>query len=255
MGDIILFLFVVVVLTTVWIEWLPRKYDILIGVVLSIMIIGIGIGWMPEWYGAVVTVIGIANLAWQYRKGVREFGWPQLSDLLTRASRTIRALLVGAAGLLKETIKLVARIPVPEKIAPPSRPRMPPRIWIGGFALTVFSPIAAIPAAIVLAMVLTIVNATLVDSGSLVFGSAQIVKSVLGNAFVIQVATLDLVIRGFLLTGPIFLVAGVIGAKWADRSGCYWQRLLRVSVVIGALYPSIFIVASTMGWFDEPFLT
>ena len=76
MGDLILFLIVVVALITVWIEWLPRKYDILIGICFSIMIIGIGIGWLPRWYGWVVAAIGVAYLAGQYYKGAREFGWP-----------------------------------------------------------------------------------------------------------------------------------------------------------------------------------
>ena len=122
-----------------------------------------------------------------------------------------------------------------------------------GIALTTLSPITAIPAAILLLVVLTIVNSVPVDAGSLVFSATQVMKSVLSNAFLIQLAVLDLVIRGFLLTGPLLLTVGVGAAKWADRSGCYWRRLIRASVLVGALYPSIFIVASTMGWFDEPF--
>ena len=255
MGDIILFIVVIVGLTTVWIEWAPLKYDVLIGVFFSIIIIGIGLGWMPRWYGWVVLAIGIADLAWQYNKGVRKFGWPELPDLLQSIGRVVQASLGKAATLFSRSGKPVIRTPAPAETTAPEPPsaRTPRRVWVGGIALTAFSPITAIPAAIILAMVLTILNTMLIDTDTLMLSVAEISKSVLGNAFMIQVASLDLVFRGFLLTGPLFLFAGVGGAKWADRTGRYWQRLLVAGVMIGALYPAIFIVASTLGWFDEPF--
>ena len=255
MSDNIPLVDVIVALTAAWIEWLPRKSDILIDVVFAIIIIGIGLGWMPKWYGWVVTVIGVADLAWQYQKGVREFGWPHLRDLLERFARFIRAAPGVAASFFSRAEELETPTPDFDETAAkvPSQPRIPRRVWIGGIALTAFSPIAAIPAAIVLAIILTLINSMLVDAESLAFSFAPIAKSVLGNAFLIQVATLDIVIRGFLLTGPLLLFAGVGGAKWADRAGCYWQRLLGAGVLLGALYPAIFIVASTIGWFDEPF--
>ena len=254
MADFLLFIVVIVALTTAWIEWLPREYDIVIGVAFSVMIIGIGIGWMPKWYGWVVAGVGIADLVWQYSKGIRKLGWPEFPDLWRRAVQVTRASLGFIAGLFKTREKPSGRTPSPGETAMEAarRPRIPVRVWIGGVALTALSPITAIPAAVVLATILTIVNLLLLDAESLVLGFGQILKSVLGNTFLIQVATLDFVIRGFLLTGPVLLAAGVSGAKWADRSGRYWQRLLGAGVVIGALYPAMFIIASTLGWFDEP---
>ena len=238
MGDIILFIVVVVAFTTVWIEWLPRRYDILIGIAFAFLIIGAGLGWIPNWYGWVVTLLGLASLARQYYKGVREFGWPKN---FSRASKP-----VTHASVEKETA-------VPAEPEPSSRTRTPRRVWIGGIALTALSPVTAIPAVIVLAMVLVVVNSMMGDAESLALGFTQITKSVLGNAFVILVGTLDLVLRGILISGPLFLLVGIVGAKWADRTGCYWQRLFRASMLIGALYPAIFVVANILGWFDEPF--
>lgn len=255
MGDIILFVFVIVALTTIWVEWVPRKYDIVIGVSFSIMIIGIGIRWLPNWYGWLVVVIGIADFAWQYNKGVRAFDWPTPVDVSKGVDRGIRAGIGSASNFFRKENSSAARAAVVEEPAPPERSkwRMSPRVWIGGIALTVLSPITAVPAAIVLAIVLTITNSVLIDSGSLVSGVAASAKAVLGNAYLIQVATLDLMIRGFLLTVPLLLAAGFAGARWADRSVSYWRRLVGASVLIGALYPSIFIVASAMGRFNEPF--
>ena len=101
MGDIILLVFVIAALTTIWVEWVPRKYDIVIGVSLSIMIIGIGIGWLPKWYGWVVVVIGIADFAWQYNKGIRAFGWPKPLDVSKGVALVIRAAIGSTARFFR----------------------------------------------------------------------------------------------------------------------------------------------------------
>ncbi len=127
------------------------------------------------------------------------------------------------------------------------------RKWSSGLALIIVSPVAAMPAILIFALVLVGLDIVTNDAPGFDEGLAGFIKDWLGWSFVTLGVVLDVISKRFLLALPALIVAGSVGATFVLKSGSYWRRFGLAALAIGTLYPVTFLGAWAFGWFDEPF--
>ncbi len=255
MGDITLLLLLFAAFSVAWIEFLPKRFDAVPKLAVAVIIIGAGIHWLPNWYGWVVILLGLVDLVWTYHAFARDSQWPGPIILLTRA---VRLTLAGIRGLGRFVIGLFARRKAnaaPKEKIPLSKADKAARMrhWSSALALIVVSPIAAMPAILVFALVLVGLQVMTGHSLGPDEGLTGFIKDWLGWGFVTLGVALDFMFRRLWLSLPALIVAGSAGATFARKSGSYWRRFGLAALAIGSLYPVVFLLGYSLVWSDEPF--
>lgn len=126
------------------------------------------------------------------------------------------------------------------------------RVAIGAAVAVVASPIAAIPMTIVFALLLYALNMIGGDEYDLVRNGSGTLRYILGYAFVILVATLDVISRWFIIALPFFVGLGFIAASYASRSDRFIKRLALSTLMMGGVYPLVFMLAAARDAFSGP---
>ena len=126
------------------------------------------------------------------------------------------------------------------------------RVVIGTAVAVVSSPVAAIPTTFVFALLLYALNLIGGDEYSFATNGSGTLRYILGFAFVILVATLDVVSRWFVIALPFFIGLGFIAANYASRSNRFVRKLALSTLMIGGVYPLIFMLAAALDVFNEP---
>ncbi len=255
MNDIFLSLLFLAAFFVAWIEWIPKRYGVFLELFISLSLVSAGIGWIPEWHSWVVLLMGIAGLGWIYFSAKRRKEWPNLFSGPARALRDGALSVKSAASSVasrKRDRKLAERAgSPPEKTNFLTAGRM--RNAAGAVCAVVLSPIAALPSAFVLSVLLVTWNAFFGNSPQVVGDLQEMARRVLGISYVAVVATADLFARYLLISGPLLLAGGYAIAAYSFGSGVFWQRYSRGLLLFGTIYPIVFVAASVFGWFDGPF--
>jgi len=255
MNDLFLLLVFIAAFSVAWIEWIPERYGIFPKLLSALLVISIGIGWLPEWYGWLVLLLGIAELAWIYFSPKRRKEWPHLFSAPGRGLRD-GALAVKSAGRSvahsMRARKAGAQAESPrEKTSILTADRL--RNAAGAVVAVVLSPIAAIPSVLVLSVLLVSWEALFGNAPHIGGDFQEAAKQVLGRSFVIVVASADLIARHWLISAPLLFAGGYAIAAYSIGSGVFWQRVSRGLLLFGTIYPAVFIFAAAFGGFDGPF--
>jgi hypothetical protein len=254
-NDIFLLLLFVAAFSVAWIEWIPERYEVFFKLFLSLVVVSIGIGWLPEWYGWVVLLLGIAELVWIYFSPKRRKEWP---NLISEPARVLRdgALAVKSAA---SSVASRKRDRKPVERADASREKTSfltvarSRNAAGAVCAVVLSPIAAIPSALVLPVLLVAWDMLIGNAPQLDGDLQEVAKHALGLSFVAIVATADLFARHLLISGPLLLAGGYAITAYSIGSGIFWRRYSRGLLLFGTIYPIVYVAADVFDWFDGPF--
>ena len=90
------------------------------------------------------------------------------------------------------------------------------------------------------------------DEYDLATNGSGTLRYILGYAFVILVATLDVISRWSVIALPFFIGLGFIAANYASRSNRFVRKLALTTLMIGAVYPLVFMLAAALDVFNEP---
>lgn len=123
----------------------------------------------------------------------------------------------------------------------------------GAVLAVIFSPIAALPLALVLSALLFVWDAVYGNAPQVDSGMQEAARKIAGVAVVIVFATVDLLSRYFLISGPLLLAGGYAIAARAIGSGAFWKRYSCGLLLLGTIYPVTFVAAEALGWFHGPF--
>lgn len=245
MNNLLLSLLIVAVFAIVWIEWVPQRYAVVSKLLLSFVVISIGIGWLPEWYGWVVLLIGIAEVAWIYFSPKRRKEWP---NLFSAPIEVLREVVIAIRKRERKSERPVEPTepakPEAEKTSFMTAERA--RNTAAAVATVALSPIAAIPWVIVLSVILVASDMFLGNAPQLANDLPEAARQVLGRSYVALVATADLFFRYLWLSGPL-LLAGAYAIV------VYSKSYIRGLLLFGIIYPLVFVAADIFDWFDGPF--
>lgn len=133
-----------------------------------------------------------------------------------------------------------------------ARPSPSIRVVIGTAVAVVFSPVAAIPSTFLFALLLYVLNMIGGDEYDFVTNGAGTLRYILGYAFVILIATLDVISRWFAIALPFFIGLGFIAANYASRSKRFARKLALSTLMVGGAYPLIFMLSAALDVFNEP---
>ena len=117
----------------------------------------------------------------------------------------------------------------------------------------VLSPIAAIPSALVLPVLLVAWELLTGNAPQLGDDFQEVAKHALGLSFMAIVATADLFARHLWISGPLLLAGGYAITAYSIGSGVFWRRYSRGLLLFGTIYPIMFVAADVFDWFDRPF--
>ena len=126
------------------------------------------------------------------------------------------------------------------------------RVVVGTAVAVLSSPIAAIPMIFVFALLLYALNMIGGDEYDLATNAPGTLRYILGYTFVIWVATLDVISRWFFVALLFFTGLGFIAANYASRSTRFARKLALSTLLIGGVYPLVFLLAAALDVFNEP---
>lgn len=126
------------------------------------------------------------------------------------------------------------------------------RVVLGAAVAVIASPVAAIPMTLVFALLLYALNMIGGDEYSLAANGSGTLRYIVGYAFVILVATLDVISRWFVVALPLLIVLGFITANYVSRSYGFVRNLALSTVLMGGVYPLLFMLAAALDVFHEP---
>jgi hypothetical protein len=223
------------------------------------VVLSIGIGWLPEWYGWVVLLIVIADLTWIYFSPKRRREWPNLfsapAKVLRDGALAVKSAVKSAASSVasrRRDRKLVERDDAPrEKTNFVTAARL--RNAAGAVCAVVLSPIAAIPSALVLPVLLVAWELLMGNAPQLDDDLQEVAKNALALSFMSIIATADLFSRHLWMSGPLLLAGGYAISAYSIGSGVFWRRYSRGLLLFGTIYPIVYVAADVFDWFDGPF--
>ena len=255
MTDIVLLLLFVAIFAAVWIELIPERYGIFAKLLMTLVVIIIGIGWLPSWPGWVILLIGIAQLAWIYFSPKRRREWPNLfsapASVLRDSFSVVKSEVRSGAGRRRDRKALRQAEPPREKTRFLTLDRL--RKSAGAVFVVVFSPLAAIPSALVLSALLFTWNALFGNDPQAAVDLHGELKQALAIGFMAIIATADLFTRHWWISGPLLLAGGYAIAAYSIGSGIFWRRYSRGLLLFGIIYPVVYVAADIFDWFDRPF--
>ncbi len=194
-------------------------------------------------------------VAWIYFSPKRRKEWPNLFSGPARALRDGALAVKSAASSAasrKRDRKLAEHAASPrEKTSFLTAARL--RNAVGAICAVVLSPIAALPSAFVLSVLLVTWDAFFGNSPQIVGDLQEAARRVLGISYVVIVATADLFARYLLISGPLLLAGGYAITAYSAGSGAFWKRYFHGLLLFGTIYPIVYVAADVFDWFDGPF--
>jgi hypothetical protein len=255
MNDTFLFLLFIAAFSVAWIEWIPKRYGIFIRLWISLSLVISGIESVPDWRGWFFLSAGIAILAWIYFSPKRRKEWPNLFSGPARVLRDGALEVKSAASTVasrRRDRKAAERADsLREKTNFLTAARL--RNAAGAVCAVVLSPIAAIPSALVLPVLLVAWEMLMGNAPQLDDDLQEVAKNALALSFMSIIATADLFSRHLWMSGPLLLAGGYAISAYSIGSGVFWRRYSRGLLLFGTIYPIVYVAADVFDWFDRPF--
>lgn len=197
------------------------------------------------WLLVLIVIVGIVVAIEGVPDGFGKWAKTFLSELAAVA----RSMIERAASMIFVVAKHIGhRLRQPR--APREAPR--PRVFVGTAVAVISSPFAAIPMTFVFALLLYALNMIGGEEYDLASNAPGTLRYILGYTFVFWVAALDVISSWFVIALPFFIGLGFIAANYASRSDRFVRKLALSTLMIGAVYPLIFLLAAALDVFNEP---
>lgn len=195
------------------------------------------------WLLVLIVIVGIVLAI----EGLPDGFGNKVRTFVTALAAAARSMIKRVASMIMVVAKRIGHRIRQQTFSAPS-----PRVVMGTAVAVVASPFAAIPMIFVFALLLYALNLIGGDEYSFVTNGSGTLRYILGYTFVIWVATLDIVFRWAVVTLPFFTGLGFIAANRASRSNRFVRKLALSSLLIGGVYPLIFLLSAALGAFNEP---
>jgi hypothetical protein len=205
--------------------------------------------WLLVLIVIVGIVVSIEGMPDGFNKNAKTF--------VTELAAAARSMIKSVASMIMVVAKRIGhRIRQSRSLSDQSIKRTIPapslRVVIGTAVAVVSSPIAAIPMTFVFALLLYALNLIGGDEYSFATNGSGTLRYILGYAFVILVATLDVISRWSVIALPLLTGLGFIAANYASRSNRFVRQLALSTLMIGGVYPLVFMLAAALDVFHEP---
>jgi len=205
--------------------------------------------WLLVLIVIVGIVVSIEGMPDGFNKNAKTF--------VTELAAAARSMIKSVASMIMVVAKRIGhRIRQSRSLSDQSIKRTIPapslRVVIGTAVAVVSSPIAAIPMTFVFALLLYALNLIGGDEYSFATNGSGTLRYILGYAFVILVATLDVISRWSVIALPLLTGLGFIAANYASRSNRFVRQLALSTLMIGGVYPLVFLLAAALDVFHEP---
>ena len=205
--------------------------------------------WLLVLIVIVGIVVSIEGMPDGFNKNAKTF--------VTELAAAARSMIKSVASMIMVVAKRIGhRIRQSRSLSDQSIKRTIPapslRVVIGTAVAVVSSPIAAIPMTFVFALLLYALNLIGGDEYSFATNVSGTLRYILGYAFVILVATLDVISRWSVIALPLLTGLGFIAANYASRSNRFVRQLALSTLMIGGVYPLVFLLAAALDVFHEP---
>ena len=205
--------------------------------------------WLLVLIVIVGIVVSIEGMPDGFNKNAKTF--------VTELAAAARSMIKSVASMIMVVAKRIGhRIRQSRALSGQSIKRTIPapslRVVIGTAVAVVSSPIAAIPMTFVFALLLYALNLIGGDEYSFATNGSGTLRYILGYAFVILVATLDVISRWSVIALPLLIGLGFMAANYASRSNRFVRKLALSTLMIGGVYPLVFLLAAALDVFHEP---
>lgn len=205
--------------------------------------------WLLVLIVIVGIVVSIEGMPDGFNKNAKTF--------VTELAAAARSMIKSVASMIMVVAKRIGhRIRQSRSLSDQSIKRTIPapslRVVIGTAVAVVSSPIAAIPMTFVFALLLYALNLIGGDEYSFATNGSGTLRYILGYAFVILVATLDVISRWSVIALPLLIGLGFMAANYASRSNRFVRKLALSTLMIGGVYPLVFLLAAALDVFHEP---
>ena len=196
--------------------------------------------WLLVLIVIVGIVVSIEGMPDGFNKKAKTFV-TELAAVAKSMIKRVASMIMVVAKRIGQRIRQVPSIRAPSL-----------RVVIGTAVAVVSSPIAAIPMTFVFALLLYALNLIGGDEYSFATNGSGTLRYILGYAFVILVATLDVISRWSVIALPLLIGLGFMAANYASRSNRFVRKLALSTLMIGGVYPLVFLLAAALDVFHEP---
>jgi hypothetical protein len=253
----IVVLIVFVITCAVLIEFRPRRLELVLHFAVLITALSAGISWLPDWYGWLALLLTSIYMFWLYRAIQRdETTVEELRRLFVWAGQAREWLGVRLAEFFRWTKTCAKMISSRRKTDHDQRPESAsdsPRHPVRVSVVLALSGIAtAIPASLFAALILITLDTMTGDSTTTLGGGSESVRYLLGVTFVIWVSGLQVAIDQFVVSLPVIGLLAYTAAVLAARVDRRWIYYLGSALLLGAVYPVFYTIASVTGQLGGP---
>lgn len=208
---------------------------------------------IDTWLFVLIVIVGIVVAI----EGIPDGFDKKAKAFVVELAAVAMSIIVRVASMIMVVVNRIGhRIrqsrSLPDQSKKPTNPAPSLRVVVGTAVAVVSSPIAAIPMTFVFALLLYALNLIGGDEYSFATNGPGTLRYILGYAFVILVATLDVVSRWSVIALPFFIGLSFIAANYASRSSRFVRKLALSTLMIGGVYPLIFMLAAALDVFHEP---
>jgi len=243
-------LIVFVITCAVLIEFRPRWLVLALQNAVIVGALSASLSWLPEWYGWLALLLTFGYSFWLYRAIQRDeetllevrrlFGWVR---------QGLRRLRIQLANLFHRMTDLAAKA---RRQQPDTAPHSTNHPVMASVLLTLTALFTSIPACLIAAVIFAAGDMLTGASSLSTAGSGETVRYVLGIAFVIWVSGLQVAIDQFAITIPVIGLLAYAIASLATRAKRRWATYLGGALVLGAVCPALYVIASVTGQLGEP---
>lgn len=255
MSNLIVFAMLVIVVGVVSIEFGRTRKDFAKSVAFAAVMTMHGVASLPAWYGHLTLLAGIAGFIWsgfvfQHPGDHADVRRGLLAKSLSSVKICYSWLKSTFSSLLLSCLRATKRYHQDRDTARPANQK---QLWLRTLLLVVFSPLLAMPATLVMVVILWSTGAIVANNNMTADEMVELPKFLLGTAFVYWLVTLDLAFRNFAVFLPLLAASSYCGISLAVSRQQPWRYYGLAIFTLAALYPLSFLFAHLSGEFNEPF--
>lgn len=243
-------LIVFVVTCAVLIEFRPRRLVLALQIAVIIGALLASLDWLPAWHGWLALLLTFVYIFWLYRAlQSDEATILELRKLFEWVQRGQRWLRIQLANLFRRMKDIAAKA----RHRPPDvTPHTTGHPILASVLLTLTAIFTSIPASLIAAVIFA-AGDMLTGAGSLsTADGGETARYLLGTTFVIWISGLQVAIDQFAITFPVIGLLAYATASLATRAQKRWAIYLGGALMLGAVCPALYVIASVTGQLGEP---
>jgi hypothetical protein len=204
--------------------------------------------WLLVIIVIVVTVAAIEGIPAGFDKKA-EWLVVELTAVIASIFRRVARMVTTAMDQIGQWVRPLRL--APEQSTKPKAPLPAWRVVAATAVAVIASPVAAIPMTFLFTLLLYALNLIGADEYSFATNGSDTLRYIAGYAYVILIATLDLSLRWSAVALPLLIATGFLAARYAARSSRFIRNLALSSLLMGCVYPLVFILAEALDVLDD----